>query len=95
MEKICGKKPVAVLELTKNKVTKGDYTDNVKEFADKIKYAKDNLTKAKYYKVAYLRKPFTRPLAKAGDAEREEVVGEVTLEDRTGGKAGFVGEYHF
>ena len=48
-----------------------------------------------YYKVAHLRKPFTRPLAKAGDADRAEVVGEVTLEDRTGGKAGFVGEWHF
>ena len=50
---------------------------------------------SQYYKTAYLRKPYTRDLAKDGDAERAEVVGEVTLEDRTGGKAGFVGEYHF
>ena len=50
---------------------------------------------AKYYKTAYLRKPYTRTLAKDGDSDRAEVVGEVTLEDRTGGKAGFVGEYLF
>jgi len=50
---------------------------------------------SQYYKIAYLRKPFTRDLAKGGDAERAEVVGEVTLEDRTGGKAGFIGDSHF
>ncbi len=50
---------------------------------------------SQYYKVAYLRKPFTRDLAKTGDADKAEVVGEATLEDRTGGKAGFIGEYHF
>ena len=50
---------------------------------------------SQYYKTSYLRKPSTRDLAKVGDAQRAEVYGEVTLEDRTGGKAGFVGEYHF
>lgn len=32
------------------------------------------------FKVAYLRKPFSRPLAKTGDAEKAEVLTEVTLE---------------
>lgn len=50
---------------------------------------------SKYYKVAYLRKPFKRPLAKTGDSDNEEIVGEACLEDLTGGKAGFIGEYHF
>lgn len=50
---------------------------------------------SKYYKVAYLRKPFRRPLAKVGDSDREEIVGEACLEDLTGGEAGFLGEYHF
>lgn len=46
------------------------------------------------YKVAYLRKPKMRDLAKTGDSTRGEVVGELTLEDRSGGKAGFVGQQH-
>lgn len=50
---------------------------------------------SKYYRVAYLRKPFTRPLAKAGDSEKEEIVMEATLEDLVGGKAGFIGQDHF
>lgn len=32
------------------------------------------------FKVAYLRKPFNRPLAKTGDSEKAEVLTEVTLE---------------
>lgn len=32
------------------------------------------------WKVAYLRKPFNRPLAKTGDAEKAECLTEVTLE---------------
>jgi hypothetical protein len=32
------------------------------------------------WKVAYLRKPFTRELSKTGDATKGEVVGELTLE---------------
>ena len=47
------------------------------------------------YKVAYLRKPYRRPLAKTGDSDKEEIVGEATLEDLTGGEAAFLGEYHF
>ncbi len=50
---------------------------------------------SQYYKTTYLRKPATRELAKTGDSEKAEVFGEVTLEDLTGGKGGFVGEYHF
>lgn len=34
------------------------------------------------FKVAYLRKPFTRELAKTGDATKGEVVAEATLENR-------------
>jgi hypothetical protein len=33
-----------------------------------------------YYKVAYLRNPTTRELAKTGDATNNEVIGELTLE---------------
>ncbi len=32
------------------------------------------------FKVAYLRKPFTRELAKTGDSTKGEVVGELTME---------------
>ena len=50
---------------------------------------------SKYYRVAYLRKPYARPLAKTGDSDKEEIVGEATLEDLAAGEAGFIGEYHF
>ena len=45
------------------------------------------------FKVAYLRKPLSRPLAKVGDAERAEVLTEMTLEclHQYGG---FVGQAH-
>jgi hypothetical protein len=33
-----------------------------------------------YFKVAYLRKPFTRELSKTGDSTKGEVVGEMTVE---------------
>ena len=33
-----------------------------------------------YWKIAYLRKPFTRELAKTGDSTKGEVIGELTLE---------------
>jgi len=33
-----------------------------------------------YFKVAHLRKPFTRELAKTGDSTKGEVIGELTLE---------------
>jgi hypothetical protein len=32
------------------------------------------------WRIAYLRKPFTRELSKTGDATKGEVVGELTLE---------------
>jgi len=50
---------------------------------------------SEHYKVAYLRKPKMRELSRTGDAIKGEVVGELCLEDRAGGKAGFVGNYHF
>ncbi len=34
------------------------------------------------WKVSYLRKPITEPLAKTGDADKEQVIGELTLECR-------------
>lgn len=37
MEKISGKKPIEVLELTTSEVKKEEYIDKVKEFTDKIK----------------------------------------------------------
>jgi len=47
------------------------------------------------YAVSYLRKPYMRDLSKIGDAERAEIVGEITLEDRAGGKCAFLGHQHF
>lgn len=45
------------------------------------------------FKVAYLRKPMQRPLAKVGDAERAEVLTECTLECLHG-DAGFLAQAH-
>ncbi len=45
------------------------------------------------WKVAYLRKPFTRELSKTGDATKGEVVGELTLECLHR-NAGFWGAMH-
>lgn len=42
-----------------------------------------------YFAVAYLRKPKVRPLAKTGDSEKRQVIGELTLECRNY-KAGFI-----
>jgi hypothetical protein len=47
------------------------------------------------YAVSYLRKPYIRKLAKTGDSEKGEIVGELTLEDRVGGKCAFLGQLHF
>jgi hypothetical protein len=44
-------------------------------------------------KTAYLRKPFTRELAKTGDSTKGEVVGEMTLEVRHY-NAGFLAKAH-
>lgn len=45
------------------------------------------------FAIAYLREPKVRPLAKTGDAERRQVVGEMTLECRSD-LAGFIGRAH-
>lgn len=46
-----------------------------------------------YFKVAYLRKPVVRELAKTGDSTKGEVVGELTLECLHK-DAGFLAEQH-
>ena len=46
-----------------------------------------------HFAVAYLREPKVRPLAKTGDAERRQVVGELTLEARSS-EAGFISRAH-
>ena len=45
------------------------------------------------FAVAYLREPKVRPLAKTGDSERRQVVGEMTLECRSD-LAGFIARAH-
>ena len=45
------------------------------------------------FAIAYLREPKVRSLAKTGDAERRQVVGELTLECRSD-LAGFIGRRH-
>jgi len=47
------------------------------------------------YAISYMRKPKLRELSKTGDSTKGEVVGELTLEDRAGGKCGFWGADHF
>lgn len=46
-----------------------------------------------HFAVAYLREPKVRALAKTGDSERRQVVGELTLECRSD-VAGFIGRSH-
>lgn len=46
-----------------------------------------------HFAIAYLREPKVRPLAKTGDAENRQVVGELTLECRSN-LAGFIGRAH-
>lgn len=46
-----------------------------------------------HFAVAYLREPKVRPLAKTGDSERRQVVGELTLECRSD-LAGFIARAH-
>ena len=50
---------------------------------------------ASMYAVSYLRKPFMRDLSKTGDSEKGEIVGEITLEDRSNGLGGFIGQAYF
>lgn len=46
-----------------------------------------------HFATAYLREPKIRPLAKTGDSERRQIVGEFTLEARNQ-YAGFIGVAH-
>lgn len=46
-----------------------------------------------HFATAWLREPKVRPLAKTGDAERRQVIGEFTLECRND-LAGFIGRRH-
>ena len=46
-----------------------------------------------HFAVAYLRQPKVEPLAKTGDSERRQVIGELTLECRSD-VAGFIGRSH-
>jgi len=46
-----------------------------------------------HFATAWLREPKVRPLAKTGDAERRQVIGEFTLECRSD-LAGFIGRAH-
>lgn len=46
-----------------------------------------------HFATAWLREPKVRPLAKTGDSERRQVVGELTLECRSD-EAGFIGRAH-
>lgn len=46
-----------------------------------------------HFATAYLREPRVRPLAKTGDSERRQVIGEFTLECRND-MAGFIGRAH-
>jgi hypothetical protein len=46
-----------------------------------------------HFATAYLREPKVRPLAKTGDSERRQVIGEFTLEARNQ-FAGFLGSAH-
>lgn len=48
---------------------------------------------ADYFGIAYLREPKVRTLAKTGDSEKRQVVGELTLECRSD-VAGFIGRRH-
>ena len=47
------------------------------------------------YAISYLRKPSLRDLAKTGDSNEGEIVGELTIEDRSNGLGGFLGITHF
>ena len=47
------------------------------------------------YAISYLRKPKIRELSKTGDSQKGEIVGELTLEDRAGGKCAFLGSNLF
>lgn len=68
-------------------VYQGDAATNVKLFAHRyVTVANDTnydvvAINEDMFKIAYLRKPFTRELAKTGDSTKGEVVTELTLEN--------------
>lgn len=81
-------------------VYQADAASNVKLFAHR--YASISGTDTNHdviginedmFKVAYLRKPFTRELAKTGDSTKGEVVTEATLENKHY-NAGFLAQLH-
>lgn len=80
-------------------VYQADAASNVKLFAHRYATISGDTNydlvgiNADMFKVAYLRKPFTRDLAKTGDAQKGEVVAEATLENKHY-NAGFVGLLH-
>lgn len=80
-------------------VYQADAASNVKLFAHRYATISGDTNydlvgiNADMFSVAYLRKPFTRELAKTGDASKGEVVTEATLENKHY-NAGFVGLLH-
>jgi len=67
-------------------IYQADAAQNVKLFAHRYVYVSGDTNydvigiDEDKFKVAYLRKPFTRELAKTGDSTKGEVVGELTME---------------
>jgi hypothetical protein len=80
-------------------VYQGDAASNVKLFAHRyVTVAGDTNydivgINEDMFKTAYLRKPFTRELAKTGDSSKAEIVTELTLENLHY-HAGFWGQAH-
>lgn len=70
------------------------YVDTVAQAIDPTTHDIVGIDSSKYA-ISYLRKPSMRDLAKTGDSEQAEIVGELTLEDRAGGKCAFIGAQHF
>ena len=75
------------VEIRRNKSDEADAARLVKLFAHRYVYVSGDTNydlvglNEDLFKIAYLRKPFTRELAKAGDADKGEVVTELTLEN--------------
>jgi len=69
-------------------VYQADAAQMVKLFAHRYVYIAGDTNydlvgiKEDLWKISYLRKPITEPLAKTGDADKEQVLGELTLECR-------------
>ena len=75
------------VEIRRNKSDEADAARLVKLFAHRYVHVSGDTNydlvglNEDLFKIAYLRKPFTRELAKAGDAEKGEVVTVLTLEN--------------